>query len=423
MLAEHQVALVALGSRILVLVLPILVSLFPSILRSYDTSSALVVSSPLDRLVSWDAVYFAAISAPKAANASYPFEQFHAFFPGLPLLARAGSVPCLMAFGSGTEAILMSGILVTNLAFVAAAVVLFRLSEILLKDRNLAFASAILFCFSPSAPFLSSLYTESLFALLAFTGMLLHANDADWLAALVWGLSGLVRSNGIVFCGFFVYGMVKDVMRFGFARPWVRLICPYRLILISSIQILVWRTYCVVLQCVIVIAGFAGFQYYGFVSFCEDGASLQRPWCDSTIPLLYSFVQKEYWNVGFLEYWTLSQLPNFLLASPMLFTSFSSVRAYYEYSPTRFWTLDSGFVESNAVFPHVVLCLFLTLYCLTSMHVQVIARFFTSMPCVYWYLAHVVSRGEVWRRRLVLGWFLGYGAVSVVLFTLFYPPA
>ncbi|TPX77922.1 hypothetical protein CcCBS67573_g00825 [Chytriomyces confervae] len=222
--------------------------------------------------------------------------------------------------------------------------------------------------------------------------MYLHAIKCDWLASLVWMASATVRSNGIAFVGFFLYSLLKTCMH--------------------------------------------AFQYHGYLLYCKSEDSLKRPWCDANVPLLYSFVQKEYWNNGFLRYWTLSQLPNFLLASPMLFTSLSAVAAYWASSPSRFICLNlmatpartkglTGFL-SNDAFPHVILCLAMTVYCATCMHVQIITRFFTSMPCVYWYLAHrCLQRGNAGKsaRKWVLGWFVGYGCVGVVLFCLFYPPA
>ena len=87
---------------------------------------------------------------------------------------------------------------------------------------------------------------------------------------------------------------------------------------------------------------FALFQWYGFTEFCSvtkpqmdfDEAvinygvrrSLKLPsslpvsdWCHGRIPMPYGYIQDKYWNVGFLRYFELRQLPNFLLAAPVIY--------------------------------------------------------------------------------------------------------
>lgn len=80
-------------------------------------------------------------------------------------------------------------------------------------NKRLAFVSSIAFCLSPPAMFMSSFYTESLFAFFSFTGMRWVAQRKYLYASIIWGLTSTVRSNAIVYCGFFYYDLI-----------WIRLI-------------------------------------------------------------------------------------------------------------------------------------------------------------------------------------------------------
>jgi phosphatidylinositol glycan class V len=75
--------------------------------------------------------------------------------------------------------------------------------------------------------------------------------------------------------------------------------------------------------------------------------------------------------------------------------------------------------------PFVALWALMALYNLFNMHVQVILRFLTSQPALYWYCAHIIMTkgvGHVYSKCLI-GYFVLYGMAGVVLFGNFYPPA
>ena len=69
-------------------------------------------------------------------------------------------------------------------------------------------------------------------------------------------------------------------------------------------------------KCIITIFPFIMFQFFGYILYCSG--ETKREWCSLFYPNLYGFVQKEYWKVGFLKYYELKQIPNFILASPVV---------------------------------------------------------------------------------------------------------
>ncbi len=70
-----------------------------------------------------------------------------------------------------------------------------RLSLDVLGDGALAARATLLFSLTPASVFYSAVYTESIFALAAFSGMR-WARRRPWLAAGAFALATASRSNG-----------------------------------------------------------------------------------------------------------------------------------------------------------------------------------------------------------------------------------
>ena len=206
----------------------------------------------------------------------------------------------------------------------------------------------------------------------------------------------------------------------------------------------------------VVFGGFAMFQVLGWLLYCSPPfqwpLGSERPWCATRVPVLYSFVQEFYWNCGFLSYYEMKQLPNFLLAAPMVALSIWGIGKYVrqDFDRACLWQLDrfrsvskglstqqngaSGepgpdidstaedvlsetstssaggdvalsdvWLHNDYILPHVYLWAFMLLYCVTSMHIQVISRFFSSMPCVYWFVASEIISAVSGREYPTIG--------------------
>jgi phosphatidylinositol glycan class V len=124
-------------------------------------------------------------------------------------------------------------------------------------------------------------------------------------------------------------------------------------------------------------------------------------WCLKTIPSSYQYVQKTYWNVGFLNYWTWKQIPNFLLALPVfilignfVINWFRIVRKDLWKSKLEYFFSDKSSRNKNLWFieqdflPHIIYTIFLTSFALFFMHIQVATRFlFSSGPLLYFICA------------------------------------
>src|SRR5919108_1384883 len=140
-------------------------------------------------LARWDSVWYLRIadsgygdSAPRAA-----------FFPLYPLLVRSvGTV-----FGGSNGALLAAAYLVSLTAFLAALVLLHRLTELEL-GRPLARPTLLLLALFPAALYFGAPYSESLFLLLAVGAFYAARTDRWAWAGACAGLASATRSAGLL---------------------------------------------------------------------------------------------------------------------------------------------------------------------------------------------------------------------------------
>ncbi|NWT72334.1 PIGV mannosyltransferase, partial [Prunella himalayana] len=278
----------------------------------------------------------------------------------------------------------------------------------------------------PAGVFMAAAYSESAFALLAFGAMWQLEQGRGGLSGLLFALAAGARANGLVNAGFLLYSRARRFvlgLQGGPAPPgtlpalWKRglgLACS------------------AALACAAVSLPFALFQYYAYLRFCEPGTDLGQgvpeallqlardkgyrvagvagakpPWCSQHFPLVYSYIQDTYWNVGFLRYFQLRQIPNFLLALPVTLLSSWAAWTYVSTNPRHCLTLGLERSKSEergkardgfcgpAVFVYVVHSTALLVFGFFCMHVQVLTRFLgSSSPILYWFSAHLLQEHE-----------------------------
>ncbi|KAG1698492.1 hypothetical protein DVH05_015032 [Phytophthora capsici] len=427
---ERRVVTFAAVTRACVTLLALATS---AVVKTYDTSSHLQAGgSPLAVLSNWDGVYFSHI-----ALHGYDFEHFHAFFPLYPLLARwlAKLIPL-----EAPVAVLLSGWFISNASFVLAALFLYRLGCVVLRDEVVARRAAYLFCVAPSSIFMSAIYSESLMCLLSFSGMYLlakHAQTPDSsrsfsslvLCALLFGAASATRSNGILlslFIAFYRVTVSPSPREFSqFLGFWIR--TAFLGLLAIGPQIIYFVT-SMVPYCPTLLKSF-GWGVPG-ARDVED-----RSWCTKAVPNLsamYTFIQSEYWNVGLFRYYEWKQVPNFLLAAPILVLSLHALQGYFRGNTTPGKaTLPHGCGwRGSALTPYYVHWLFLVVNALLVVHIQVTTRLLCACPPLFWHPSALMCDSTVKREapqaltrygRLVVGYFLLFTVLGSVLFPSFYP--
>ncbi|KAJ4295336.1 ER membrane glycoprotein subunit of the GPI transamidase complex-like protein [Kalmusia sp. IMI 367209] len=425
----------------------------------YDTS-AFIASSPtslrhtefkswsrLDRLslnlFRWDALYFV-----KSAQRGYLYEQEWAFSWAYSLLIKTVVKLITGNTHHPLKIYVWTAILISNSCHLASALFLYRLLNVLLghqQNARLPFIASVLHIVSPAGVFLSSAYAESLFAALNFLGMLQYTQarvpdrpykrqtireDALILSAgVLFLLATWVRSNGLLSGLLFVFdviGCVPSLMKMQLSRNDIR------------------RLAITCISGALLGLGSLLPQYVAFREYCTaESSSGARPWCYKTIPSIYTWVQSNYWDVGFLRYWTASNLPLFVIAAPMLWLLLRSgidhLRnpAHFSVKPRHIQpdgadrdTKDLNTTSGNL--PQLALPqLVLAITAISNFHVQVINRLSSGYPIWYlavarWLIAHDTAQRKEQEHRAaqwVCRGLVVYAIVQGALFANFLPPA
>ncbi|KAJ5815092.1 hypothetical protein N7474_006869 [Penicillium riverlandense] len=402
----------------------------------YDTSTSLIsdepgaptdivssLSVPL-KFARWDSIYFL-----HTAETGYVFEQEWAFGYGYSKILALFISGVERSGGVGGPAnIALAGVALSHVAHYLSVLAVYGLTANVfgcttISQKLICFLSAALHIICPGGAFLSAPNPESIFSFLNITGFYLYScsliagyngktlsRDSLLLtSAALFAVATTVRSNGILSGFLFAY----------------------------DAAVLVWRTFSqglslhntirlgmVVLGGCIVALGTIVPQFLAWRVYCAS-ATDPRPWCEWTVPSISAWVQGHYWNVGFLRYWTVSNLPLFLLAAPLIALLCRS----------SLWAMSASEHAHSPDHPGSMLVRLsipqglLAVLALTSYHVQIINRISSGYPLWYWYLVSgavsSLSRPKANHRVLTTAvqGMVGYGLIQGVLFGSFLPPA
>ncbi|KAM9903379.1 hypothetical protein OXX69_007948 [Metschnikowia pulcherrima] len=406
------------------------IPLFNSVLKK---SAYFVLDRIVDRLVSWDAVYFADLFAN-----GIQYEHQYVFCPLWWRLIRAISGNRNTNFYS----CLLNAVFITNLCHLAASMVLyFYTLEVFGKARifspsRMAMATSILYVCSPAAAYLTAPYSEAIAALCSFLCLYLRevsvGRDQHIVTSLLKSKNGqAVRTfenddvsdhalededetkskhaplANISTCLYILSGAFA-ALAFGF-----RANCLFLgLIYVYDICCKKTRSPFLPLAAGSILGiAFLALQLHSYFSVCPSG---RGEWCDSKFPSLFAYAQSHYWGNGFFKYWTTNNVANFLFAAPTIALSGYSVRYFGQTYPVE-RVLPVSAV--NMVFLTSLLLLW---------HVQIITRIHTFLPVVYWLVAGLITqpnaRHQRWA-RVVVTYFVGWNVLQTALFAAFLPPA
>jgi GPI mannosyltransferase 2 len=431
-------------------------------------------------------------------------EEAHAFFPLYPLCIQfmvailLWCIPVMILPSTCEGVVVLAAYLFNTICFLYSAKQLYHMTQLLLLNQpytNLdgynkeskpstnhtseqwARRVMLLFIINPATLFFNTVYSESFAAALIFTGYhwILQYRVTNNNCRLrqfgllfgtwfVWYLSCFVRSNGILNGGFlFLFGMGTMLTNHRSAGN-----------VLTSIMLM--------MGAIVLVVGSVGlYNYSGYRNFCltepstVDTTSISSnsflangtdctiqyvtpEWCANGPSFnVYSYVQRKYWNVGFLRYYRLIKLPNLILGAPVLCISILAVRSWIELSWNRFasqlnektmkqhqyltkiigWSIQSlqefasksytsiqateqsavemTFMGNPLLLGHYAVLAVCTILGITIAHVQISTRMiFSTCPALYWYLVVKISE----RRRFgnaIVSWCLLYIVLGIII--------
>lgn len=375
-----------------------------------------------NKLLSWDAVYFAKGMTSKGGIPE--FEHEYAFSLLWIRMVR------YFARSDDLYDVLKTGVLLESMLFYASTIILYHLTKRLFSSSNkdsfyakrLAGVATNLFIFTSASGFLNGIYSEPLSFALAFSGMLCRelsvevtlpsGLDCRWpkwplylLSTAFFGLAVMNRPNCVLLGIYYIFDLFQLAKEKRFFKA---LAFP----LLAGILLFI----CCVYQHYVVPFGI----------FCPQRGG----WCQTqlidglpfTISNFYSHIEAHYWNVGFMHYWTVNNIPNFLVALPtivvLLYSTiyFSRIYPYFRLKPL------------------IITVQLLLITLIFFAHVQIINRASSFIPLHLWYMADRILKvsykkedtrpvGDDKIVKAYVYWLALWIPLQSVLFACFLPPA
>lgn len=356
----------------------------------------------LDGFHKWDAVYFHFISLN-----GYIYENTLAFFPLYPLvvsiLSKTGYL--FSYFWSPWVHNILVGVLFSSTCHIFGTLQMYKLSKLMQMGEQIAITSAVLFAINPASVFFSTLYSEAFYSFLLLSALVYLAEGRHVIACFLLSLTTACRSNGIVNCGFACYVHLVLLMKeISDLRTQQISKCWYLMRITETIFYRIFVFIVIIGASIfpyVIFQNYAGYLYcttepkpsslnFLFPSYPSQeladyaaelrvltpytvNATVHAEWCSGVPWTSYSLLQRQFWNVGAFRYFQLKQIPNFILAAPVLILAFNTVRLFYSRAPKAFLTL--GFLAESdktlLILPHIYHLIFLSLYGIITVHIQV----------------------------------------------------
>ncbi|KAK6456225.1 GPI mannosyltransferase 2 [Scheffersomyces xylosifermentans] len=357
------------------------------IIENHTTPYGDVLTTILNKFIVWDAVYFTDLFVNQIK-----YEHQYVFCPSW--LKFIKWIP--IGNADYYSKLLLSLIVSNILHFISVVLVYYLSLQFFKQNKTLALRSALLMVVAPAGIFLTANYSENLSNVLSFASILSYdksINPHD---------PGKNNTKSIVSKPLYVLSGIFTAVNFTVRANSLLLGIPYLLDLFEFglVEDAIWC----------LIAGGSVFLSLVWTSFTayREFCPARGEWCNNTLPILFSYAQKKYWGNGFLQYWSPNNIPNFLIAIPVIIIHILSIHHFWIQLP----------ILKN-VLPWLVVNVAVILGGIFFWNVQILVRISSFLPLSYWYVAQLQEPSQ----KIFIYYMLIWGFVQAVLFAAFLPPA
>jgi phosphatidylinositol glycan class V len=415
-------------------------------------------------------------------------EQSHAFLPMFPIVLRYIAlilyriVPSQLLPPTFEALVVWSGILFNNVVcLIVSIIALFHLTTynqntifsntrihddkrgVELQHEHVAVAACLVFgIWNPASVFFVTNYSESFFAMTTLIGHVciqcsnsptLMIKSIGWwfLGITCWMIGSYTRSNGTVHCLWILQdGLARFLWNFRLVQQQIQQRQQQQhessstsVTSTSTTAISIHIFWILFRSCSGMFLVALPVRYHdwrGYQRHCDGEMAIHPEWCtninsnDGLVSSLifgssfslYRYIQDKHWNVGFFCYYQWKQIPNFLLAAPILILSVAGACCWIYWSLMKFgkgklpskismilwnWPVDAllesvgetkvttaatsgrdSLVDNPLLLAHYAILAILALVGLVIAHVQISTRMICSTsPAILWFITYCLS--------------------------------
>ena len=302
-------------------------------------------SAVLQTFMKWDSIHYLNI-----ARNDYQLEKQFVFLPGFPFVVKNISTILSLGAMSFVDQFIVSALFLNCACLVISCyqlVAILRSFKFIGNIQDSVFCVTV-FCFCPASIFFFTGYTEALFSALSWSGLAIILSIPQYeyelsknfwesgfrilksiLGCICLAAASSVRMNGSLNCVIIISKFLSDPIHLKNGRVLYydelkRIIWSIVFCACSLSPCFWWEAVTTKIICI----DAAIKRSEDIIIFCKNRHSLPTKYSINDFiqyQSMYSKLQQQYWNVGFLKYWRWNQIPNFLLAIPILFISIHSI--------------------------------------------------------------------------------------------------